>query len=96
MSFLSPGVVGLAEDVTAVLKSKAVPGVFGVLADPKDANAPDPRPKAVEPVVVGEARPGPVNGDMALNGFLPPCDEVSPPKRLAAENVREGDSCFSL
>ena len=71
-SFFSPGVDG-APVVTA-LKSKAVPGVLGVLvADPKDANAPDPRPKADDPTVVGEARPVPVIGEwMALKGLRPP------------------------
>ena len=48
-------------------KSKAVPGVFGVLfADPKEANAPEPSPKAEEPPVVGEARPEDVNGETPL------------------------------
>lgn len=47
-SFLSPAIL---------LKSKAVPGVFGVLVAeaPKDAKAPFPRANAEEPVaVVGE------------------------------------------
>tara|TARA_R110002003_G_scaffold337_1_gene18835 strand:- start:3910 stop:4275 length:366 start_codon:yes stop_codon:yes gene_type:complete len=89
LSFFSAGVVGIAglDEVAAVLKSKAVPGVLGVLvADPKDAKAPEPRPNAEEPPVVGEATLG-VKGDTPLNGFLPPCDE-SPPNRFAAEKVR--------
>jgi hypothetical protein len=96
-SFRSPGVVGAAvELVAAVLKSKAVPGVFGVLlADPNEANAPDPRPNAEEPAVVGEARLVLVKGDMALKGFLPPCDELSPPRRFETENVRDGASGLS-
>jgi len=60
-----------------LLKSNAPPGVFGVLEAPKDANAPDPRPNALEAPVVGEAREV-VEGDMALKGFLLLCDEVSP------------------
>jgi hypothetical protein len=101
LSLFSPGVVGLTEvevalTVAADLKSKAVPGVFGVLvADPKDAKAPEPRPKAVEPPVVGEASPPDVNGETPLNGFLPPCDE-SPPNRFAAEKVRSRWSGFSF
>jgi hypothetical protein len=96
LSFLSPGVVGVAAELVTVLKSKAVPGVFGVLvADPNDANAPDPSPKAEDPAVVGEAKFVLVNGEMALNGFRPPCDELSPPKRFDAENVRVGGSAFS-
>ena len=97
LSFFSLGVAGVVAEVAVVLKSKAVPGVFGVLvADPNDAKAPEPNPKADEPAVVGEARPPPVNGEMALNGFRPPCDEVSPPRRLVAEYVREGVSGLSL
>jgi hypothetical protein len=94
---LSLGVVGrvvVAEGVD--LKSKAVPGVLGVLAaEPKDAKAPEPRPKADEPpAVVGDANPLGVSGETPLNGFLPPCDE-SPPNRFALEKVRWGCSDFS-
>ena len=97
LSFFSAGVVGtVAVGVAADLNSKAVPGVFGVLAaDPKDANAPEPRPNAEEPPVVGEARPPGVNGETPLKGFLPPCDE-SPANRFAAEKVRWGWSGFSV
>jgi len=51
-------------------KSNALPGVFGVLAaEPKEAKAPDPKPKAVEPAVVGEATElAPT--DVALKGLL--------------------------
>ena len=88
LSFLSDGVVGVGEDIAAALKSKAVPGVLGVLAaDPKEANAPEPSPKAEEPPVVGEASPPGVNGGIALNGFRPPWDE-SPPNRFVADIVR--------
>jgi hypothetical protein len=88
LSFLSEGVVGVGEDIAAALKSKAVPGVLGVFAaEPKEANAPEPSPKADEPPVVGEASPPGVNGEMALKGFRPPWDE-SPPNRLLAEIVR--------
>jgi hypothetical protein len=97
LSFLSLGVVGVAAEAVVVFKSKAPPGVFGVLAaDPNEANAPEPRPKAEEPDVVGEASPLFVNGDMALKGFLPPCDELSPPRRFEAGNVRGGGSDLSL
>jgi hypothetical protein len=97
-SLFSPGVMGIAVGaVVTALKSKAVPGVFGVLvADPNEAKAPDPKPNAEEPpAVVGEARPVLVNGEMALNGFLPPCDDVSPPRRFDAEYVRDGGSGLS-
>lgn len=96
--FFSAGAVCAAAGVAAVLKSKAVPGVLGVLlAEPKDAKAPDPSPNAEEPPVVGDASAPGVNGGMALNGLRPPCDEVSPPKRFAvAENVRVGGWSFGF
>jgi hypothetical protein len=80
---------------TAALKSKAVPGVLGVLvAEPNEAKAPEPRPKAEEPPIVGEARALVVSGGMALKGLRPPCEDESPPKRLVvAEKVRAGGSC---
>lgn len=62
-------------------KSKAVPGVLGVfVAEPNEANAPDPRPNAFEAPAEGDDRP-PVRGEMALKGFDRPC-ELSGPKRF--------------
>lgn len=62
--------------------SKGLPGVLGALpAAPNDANAPDPRPNALEPPPVGEARPLP--GVVAENGLGFPWDEVGPPLRRA-------------
>lgn len=91
-SLLSVGVPGAP--IVAALKSNAVPGVFGILfAEPKEANAPDPRPKAVEPAVVGDASPPAVMGESALKGLRPPWEEVSP-KRLVAEKERWGASGF--
>lgn len=53
------------------LKSK-VPGVFGVfVADPKDAKAPEPKPKAEEALVDGVVTPV-ESGEIALNGFERP------------------------
>lgn len=78
----APGVGG------ALPKSKAVPGVFGVLdADPNEANAPDPNPKALEPPVVGEDMEAVARGDMVLKGLFFPCDEVGP-NLLAPEKSR--------
>lgn len=72
-SLLSPGVVGATPPIVADLKSNAVPGVLGVLvADPNEAKAPEPRPKAVWPEVVGEASPPAVMGGRALKGLRPP------------------------
>lgn len=70
-SFLSPGV---PDDSRVFPKSNAVPGVFGVLlADPKEAKAPEPRPKADEPVEFGDWIPDVLRGAMALKGlFRPP------------------------
>lgn len=51
-------------------KSTDVPGVRGVLVDdPKDAKAPEPRPKADEAPLVGEATFVVVKGAMLLSGF---------------------------
>ena len=61
---------------TTLPKSKAPPGVLEVFAAPKDANAPDPRPNALDAPAVGEARE--LEGDMALKGFLVLWDELSP------------------
>ena len=50
----------VVEGATALLdlKSNAVPGVFGVFdAEPNDANAPDPRLKALDAFPVGDEIP---------------------------------------
>lgn len=73
MDFSAVGV--LAPPPTTPLKSNAEPGVFGVFAEPKDANAPDPRPKALDAPAVGEATTA---GDMVLKGFLVLWEELSP------------------
>jgi hypothetical protein len=64
------GVDGVEGTAPAALpKSNAVPGVLGVLlADPKDANAPVPRPNAEAPAV-GEEIPAGPNGDIVLRGL---------------------------
>lgn len=70
---------GVGAPLTTFPKSKALPGVFGVFADaPKEANAPEPRPKALDAPAVGDETAGDASG-MALKGFDFPCDEVSPP-----------------
>ncbi len=66
--------VGVFADVPTTLKSSAPPVAFGVFAEPKDANAPDPKPKALDAPAVGEAIEL-VGVD--ANGFLPPCEELS-------------------
>lgn len=77
-------VVGVLVDVPmTLLKSSAPPGVFGVFAAPKEANAPDPRPNALDAPVVGDTRDV-VDGERVLNGFLVPCEEVSPCLRPGA------------
>ncbi len=95
LSFLSDKVVGAGPAMAADLKSKAVPGVFGVLAaEPNDANAPEPSPKAVDAPAVGDVSPLGVIGERALKGFRPPWEE-SPPGRLAPENGRWAPSGLS-
>lgn len=63
--------------------------------DPKDANAPDPSPKAEDAPLVGEATLVVVKGEMPLKGFLP-LFVVSPPNRLITENGRGSFLKFSL
>lgn len=69
---------GVAEPIAV---SKGFPPAFGVFADPNDANAPDPKPKALDAPPVGETNPLP---GVALKGFALPCDDVSPPWRFEA------------
>jgi hypothetical protein len=54
---------------TRLPKSSAPLGVFGAFDEPKDANAPDPRPNALDAPTVGEDMEL-AEGDIALNGFL--------------------------
>lgn len=71
-SFTCFSAVGVLPEPMTLPKSSAPPGVFGVFADdPKEANAPEPRPKALDAFAVGEAR-AVVEGDMAMppKGFL--------------------------
>jgi hypothetical protein len=58
---------------------------LGVLAEPKDAKAPEPRPKALEAPPVGDIKPVP--GVVAKELDLP-WEEVSPPWRLAKDALR--------
>jgi hypothetical protein len=62
-------------------RSAVPPGVLGVFAEePKEANAPDPRPKAFEALADGDETPA-ERGEMALKGLDRPC-ELSGPKRF--------------
>lgn len=60
---------------------------MGVFAEPKDAKAPEPRPKALDAPVVGEAREEPpgVVAAVALKGSFLPWEEVAPPNLLEKE-----------
>ena len=73
-------------------------GVRGVFAvEPNDAKAPDPRPKAEDAPLVGEATPVVVRGEMPLRGLALPAIEPSPPNRFAPEYVRADSGLgFSL
>ena len=68
----------LSLDIKSKPEAEPVPGVFGVFADPKDANAPLPKPNAEDALAEGDFVP---DGDRVLKGLVFPCDEVSP-KRL--------------
>lgn len=65
--------------------SKGFPPDLGVLAEPNDAKAPEPSPKALEAPLVGDTRPPPG----VLKGLALPCAEVSPPWRLEKDALRE-------
>lgn len=58
-------------------KSRAPPGVLGVLDVPKEAKAPDPRPNALDAPAAGEEIVAD-DGVARLKGFLLLCDELSP------------------
>ena len=67
-----------------LLKSKAVPGVLGVLPDePNEAKAPDPSPNAEEAPLVGEATLVVVTGATPLKGLDLLLKDPSPPNRFA-------------
>lgn len=68
--------------------SNGLPGVFGVLAEPKEAKAPEPKPKAFVADVVGEARLVPPGVVAEPKGFLFPCDESPPPGLFEKEPFR--------
>ena len=53
-------------------KSRPVPGVLGVFEAPKEANAPVPKPNALD-ALVGEA----IEAATELKGFLLLCEELS-------------------
>lgn len=54
-----------------LLRSNDVPGVLGVLPEePNDANAPDPKPKAEDAPLVGDATFVVARGVMPLRGFV--------------------------
>ena len=79
-----------AVDEVELLNSSDVRGVFGVLPEePKDAKAPEPRPKAEEAPLVGDATLVVVRGAIPFNGLVLLLKEPSPPKRLVDWYGRE-------
>jgi len=60
--------------------SKGLVVDLGVLAEPKAAKAPEPRPNALVALPVGDDTPPGVG--RVLKGLDLPCDELSPPNRL--------------
>lgn len=92
-SVFSRGVGGTEGTFAALLKSKAVPGVLGVLLEePKEAKAPDPSPNAEEAdaLEVGEPMPEVLRGAIELKGLRP----LSEPKRLELGKRREVGCSF--
>lgn len=85
-----------ATGVVELLRSRDAPGVRGVLAeDPKDANAPEPRPKAEEAPFVEGVTLVVVKGETPLNGLDLPLVDTSPPKRFA-DGYARGESVLLL
>ena len=77
-SFVCFSAVGVFEGAPIILpKSRAPPGVLGVFDAPKEAKAPDPRPKALDAPAAGEEMVVD-DGVVRLKGFLLLCDEPSP------------------
>jgi hypothetical protein len=66
--------------------SNGFPGDLGVLAEPNEANAPEPRPKALDAAPIGDARLPP--GVVTELSECFPCDVLSPPNRLLKEGLR--------
>lgn len=82
-NFSSAGVV---TGEAALAKSKAVPGVLGVFVEePKEANAPEPRPKADD--APGEAIAAVFNGEA-------PFDVLDRAELSAAGNRRAPSECL--
>jgi hypothetical protein len=75
------GALGTADPIAV---SKGLPVVFGVLAEPNDAKAPDPKPNALD-APVGETKPTP---GVVAKGLGLTCDGVSPPWRFTDEPLR--------
>lgn len=65
-----------------------VPGVFGVFTEPNEAKAPLPKPNAEDAPADGDFAD---EGVIALKGFVFPCDDVSPNRRLGKDR---GESSF--
>lgn len=77
-SFADFSAVGVLEGKPET-RSNGFPGDLGVFAEPKDAKAPEPRPKALDAALVGDTRaPGVVT---ELKGFLGTA-VLSPTNRL--------------
>jgi hypothetical protein len=74
--FSAVGVFAAAPKVA----SNGFPGDLGVLAEPNEANAPEPRAKALDAAPIGDARLPP--GVVTELSECFPCDVLSPPNRL--------------
>lgn len=84
--FSVPGVLGTLAppDAPPSVDSYGFPVVFGVLADPNDANAPEPSPKALA-APPGDTRLPPGVGKLLKGSrFVEECEDVcESPKRFA-------------
>jgi hypothetical protein len=86
LSFADFSAEGVLAPTAPIACSNGFADVLGVLAEPNDANAPEPRPNwLAPPVLVGEAKAPGVVGAKAL---VRPCEEVPPFLRDRLEKSR--------
>lgn len=85
-SFADFSAEGVLAPMAPIACSNGFAGVLGVLAEPNDANAPEPRPNwFAPPVLVGEAKAA---GVVGAKGPVRPWEEVAPFLRDRLEKSR--------
>lgn len=86
LSFADFSAEGVLAPTAPIACSNGFVDVLGVLAEPNDANAPEPRPNwLAPPALVGEAK---APGVVGAKGLARPCEEVPPFLRDRLEKSR--------